>query len=134
MNSAQTTPGTADARPHRILVVDDNVDAASSLAMLLGLDGHATRVAHCGLDALAAVAEFEPHTVLLDLGLPDISGYEVARRLRAMRALPSQPRLIALTGWGSDEDRRQTDAAGFDAHLVKPVDPAGLGQMFAAGN
>lgn len=114
---------------HRILVVDDNIDAANSLAMLLELDGHATRVAHCGNDALRAVREFAPHVALLDIGLPDISGYEVARKVRAMTDLPSMPRLIALTGWGSEEDRRQAAEAGFDAHLVKPVDPAGLGSL-----
>lgn len=113
----------------RILVVDDNIDAANSLAMLLELDGHATRVAHCGTDALTAVREFEPHVALLDIGLPDISGYEVARQVRAMNDLPSMPRLIALTGWGSEEDRRRAAEAGFDAHLVKPVDPEGLGSL-----
>jgi len=113
----------------RILVVDDNIDAATSLAMLLELDGHATRVAHSGIDALAAVRDFEPHVALLDIGLPDISGYEVARQVRAMKDLPTMPRLIALTGWGSEEDRRQAAEAGFDAHLVKPVDPAGLDSL-----
>jgi CheY-like chemotaxis protein len=110
----------------RILVVDDNADAAISLAMLLELEGHETRVAHSGTDALAAVAEFSPGCVFLDIGLPDLSGYEVARRMRAMTGFKPAARLIALTGWGSDEDRRQAAAAGFDAHLVKPVDPAEL--------
>jgi CheY-like chemotaxis protein len=116
---------------HRILVVDDNADAACSLAMLLELDGHATRVAHSGADALAAIPDFAPHVVFLDIGLPDFNGYEVARRVRAMDGLRTRPRLIALTGWGGDEDRRQAADAGFDAHLVKPVDPAGLGTVLA---
>jgi CheY-like chemotaxis protein len=114
-------------RPHRILVVDDNADAASSLAMLLELDGHDTRVANSGMDALTAVAGFSPHVVFLDIGLPDLSGYEVARRLRSMTGLEPRPRLIALTGWGQEEDRERSREAGFDAHLVKPVDPAELG-------
>jgi CheY-like chemotaxis protein len=110
----------------RILVVDDNADAAASLAMLLELEGHATQVAHDGAGAIAAVGQFDPQVIFLDIGLPDISGYEVARRLRALRPPGSLPRLIALTGWGSEEDRRQAESAGFDAHLVKPVDPAEL--------
>ena len=110
----------------RILVVDDNVDAATSLAMLLELEGHVASVAHSGLGALTAVIEFIPDVVFLDIGLPDISGYEVARRLRATPPAKGTPRLIALTGWGSEEDRRQAQTAGFDSHLVKPVDPAEL--------
>jgi CheY-like chemotaxis protein len=114
---------------HRILVVDDNVDAATSLAMLLELDGHATQVAHSGADALSSIEGFAPDIVFLDIGLPDISGYEVARQVRAMPNRGTVPRLIALTGWGSEEDRRRAAAAGFDAHLVKPVDPAILGSV-----
>jgi CheY-like chemotaxis protein len=121
-----TDQGSGKGPGHRILVVDDNADAAISLAMLLELEGHETRVAHSGADALAAMAEFSPNYVFLDIGLPDLSGYEVARRMRAMTGLRTVARLIALTGWGSDEDRRQAVAAGFDAHLVKPVDPAEL--------
>lgn len=121
-----TDPGSGKGAAHRILVVDDNADAAISLAMLLELEGHETRVAHSGADALAAMAEFSPNYVFLDIGLPDLSGYEVARRMRAMTGLRTVARLIALTGWGSEEDRRQAVAAGFDAHLVKPVDPADL--------
>jgi CheY-like chemotaxis protein len=111
----------------RILVVDDNVDAAASLAMLLQLDGHATLVAHSGAEALAAVSRFAPECVFLDIGLPDLSGYDVARRLCSMPGLEPRPRLIALTGWGQEEDRARSREAGFDAHLVKPVDPADLG-------
>jgi CheY-like chemotaxis protein len=123
---AATEQGSGKSPAHRILVVDDNADAAISLAMLLELEGHETRVAHSGADALAVMAEFSPNYVFLDIGLPDLSGYEVARRVRAMTGLKTVARLIALTGWGSDEDRRQAAAAGFDAHLVKPVDPAQL--------
>ncbi|HVF59787.1 MAG TPA: ATP-binding protein [Thermoanaerobaculia bacterium] len=111
--------------PLRILVVDDNRDAAATLALLLELTGHDVRTAHDGVEALAAASEFRPDVVLLDIGLPKLNGYEVARRIR------SQPRgqgvvLIAITGWGQEEDKRQSQEAGFDQHIVKPVDPATL--------
>jgi PAS domain S-box-containing protein len=132
---ASLAPESAAPRAHeppsagrlKILVVDDNVDAATSLAMLLELEGHATSVAHSGLETVTAVNEFLPDVVFLDIGLPDISGYEVARRLRSAQPARRIPRLIALTGWGSEEDRRQAQSAGFDAHLIKPVDPRELG-------
>ena len=107
----------------RVLVVDDNVDGAEALAMFLELNGHTTRLAHTGRQALLAATEFEPHLVFLDIGLPEMNGYEVARHLRAPTAA-LQPTLIALTGWGAEEDRRRAQAAGFDQHLVKPVDMA----------
>jgi signal transduction histidine kinase len=108
------------ARNLRVLVVDDNVDAADSLAIMLQLDGCDTRVEYTGEQALHAAAEFDPEIVVCDIGLPRMGGHEVARRMRA------DPRragtiLVALTGWGSDEDRQRTQAAGFDFHLVKPV-------------
>jgi signal transduction histidine kinase/CheY-like chemotaxis protein len=106
----------------RILVVDDNVDAAETLKMLIEDVGHETRIAHSGPDGLAAVDAFQPEVVVLDIGLPGMSGYEVAQRLRAGQAA-RQPVLIAVTGWGSAEDQRRARAAGFDEHLVKPVDP-----------
>ena len=109
----------AATQPLRILIVDDNADAAETVAMLLGFAGHATRVAHSGEAALGCAEEFQPEVVLLDLGLPGLSGHEVARQLR--RAARGPLRLVALTGWGSEEDRRQAQAAGFDHHLVKPV-------------
>jgi PAS domain S-box-containing protein len=109
----------------KILVVDDNIDAAEMLAMLLELRGHQTQLAHTGPAALDVAAGFDPQVVFLDIGLPGLNGYEVARRLRAKPTQP-QPRLIALTGWGTDEDRRQAKAAGFEGHLVKPVDIAQL--------
>jgi CheY-like chemotaxis protein len=93
--------------------------------MLLELRGNQARLAHSGPDALDAAAEFQPQVVFLDIGLPGLNGYEVAQRLRANPALP-QPWLVALTGWGTDEDRRQAKAAGFDRHLVKPVDSSKL--------
>jgi CheY-like chemotaxis protein len=109
----------------RILVVDDNVDAAETLAALLELQGHRVAVAHDGEGALQRVRESVPDTVLLDLGMPGMDGYEVAR---ALRDNPSTrgARIIAVSGYGRAEDRARTRQAGFDMHLIKPVDPEGL--------
>jgi PAS domain S-box-containing protein len=114
----------------RILVVDDNVDAAGTLAELLDMMGCDASVAHDGAGALAAVVALAPDIVLLDIGLPDFNGYEVARRVRAMAGL-RQPRLIALTGWGQEQDKRMAAQAGFDEHWTKPVDPSRLQQLTA---
>jgi PAS domain S-box-containing protein len=105
----------------RVLLVDDNVDAAASLSLLLQLGGHSTRVAHNGPEALRIAGEFLPDIVLLDLGLPGLNGYEVARAIRALPQL-GRPFLAAVTGWGAPEDRERSKAAGFDEHLTKPVD------------
>lgn len=105
---------------HRILVVDDNVDAAEALATLLRYSEHEVETAYSGADGLTAVRESHPDIVFLDLGLPDISGYDVAKTLRD-EEYRQDVVIIALTGWGSDEDRRQSRMAGFDFHLVKPV-------------
>jgi len=107
----------------RVLIVDDNEDAAESLSMLLSLDGHEVRTVATAQGALEVVRQSPPEVVLLDIGLPDIDGYEVARRVRAMPDR-AQVRLVALTGYGQSEDRRRTESIGFDAHLVKPVDLA----------
>ncbi|WP_170319375.1 GAF domain-containing protein [Polyangium spumosum] len=114
-------PTSGAAKGLKVLVVDDNVDGAESLAELLKLSGHETEVAHTGPAALVAARTFEPDVVFLDIGLPGMTGYEVARRLRAEEAL-GQVVLVALTGWGTEEDRRQAREAGFDHHLTKPVD------------
>jgi len=114
----------------RLLVVDDNVDAAITLAMLLQLKGHEVRVAHDGKTALEAAAPFRPDMVFLDLGMPEMDGYETARRLRATPGL-EQTVLAALTGWGQEEDRRKTAAAGFDHHLVKPPEPNLIDDLLA---
>ena len=103
-----------------MLIVDDNQDSARSMATLQGLRGHETRTAFTGPEAVVAAAEFIPEVVLLDIGLPGLDGYEVARRLRAMPALAGVF-LVAMTGYGSDEDRAAGKNAGFDEHLVKPV-------------
>ncbi len=109
----------------RVLVVDDHVDAAESLAMLLRIQGQEVWVAHDGPGALEATRAFRPDIVFLDIGMPVMDGYEVCRRLR-QHECNTQVVLIALTGWGQDEDRRRSQEAGFNGHLVKPVDPATL--------
>jgi CheY-like chemotaxis protein/two-component sensor histidine kinase len=105
----------------RVLVVDDNADAAATLRMALELKGHDARAAYSGPAALEAMAEFDAEVVLLDLAMPQMDGFEVARRIRAMPGGRSVL-LVALTGWGQAADRRRTEEAGFDAHLTKPVD------------
>jgi CheY-like chemotaxis protein len=114
----------ADARSLRILVVDDNVDAADSIAMLLSMEGHQTRAVNTARAALLAVPDFKPEVVLLDIGLPEMDGYEVARLLRAQNG--RRMRLVAVTGYGQPADRRRAQAAGFDEHMVKPVEPSAL--------
>jgi PAS domain S-box-containing protein len=116
-----------------ILVVDDNVDAAESLAILLRMEGHDVRVAHDGAAALAAVEAERPDIVLLDIGMPVMNGYEVAQHLRQRPGL--EPLLlVAMTGWGQEEDRRRSQEAGFDHHLVKPVEPDALHKLLAEAN
>jgi PAS domain S-box-containing protein len=115
----------------RVLVVDDNVDAAESIGMLLRLWGHEVRVAYNGPQALTAAAEYRPEVVVLDIGLPGMSGYEVARQLR-QRPQFAKALLVAVTGYGQDEDRRRSGEAGFDHHLTKPVDPDILHALLAS--
>ncbi len=115
----------------RVLVADDNYDSATSLSILLNDAGYEIRTAGDGAQALQTAAEFRPDIALLDIGMPMLNGYEIARRIR------DQPwgrdvLLIAVTGWGGPEHRQQTSAAGFDHHLIKPVDPAALTQLLAS--
>jgi len=110
------------SRPERILVVDDNVDAAESLSRLLRMQAHEVRVEYDGLAAVAAARDMNPDVVLLDIGLPKMDGLEVAKILRA-RADGRRPLLVAMTGFGQAKDRARTAAAGFDHHLTKPIDP-----------
>jgi CheY-like chemotaxis protein len=116
-----------------VLVVDDNPDGALALAEVLRVSGHEVRVAHTGPAALTEAAAFRPGTVFLDIGLPGMDGYAVARRLRD-RPGPDRPVLVALTGYGQAEDHRRSREAGFDHHLVKPVDPDALLALLAAGD
>jgi signal transduction histidine kinase/CheY-like chemotaxis protein len=115
----------------RVLVVDDNVDAARSLAMVLELSGHEVHLAHDGLVALTTAQDFQPQIVFLDIGLPGMDGYEVARRLRK-NPLLDELLLVALSGYASEEDRVRSQNAGIDYHLVKPADPCALQMLLAA--
>ena len=115
---------------NRVLVVDDNYDAAASLAMLLKLMGHEVETAHDGLEAVAKAKTFRANVILLDIGMPRLNGYEAARQIRAQGK--KGLKLVALTGWGQQEDRRRSEEAGFDAHLVKPVDLTVLTKLLEA--
>ncbi|GGY35817.1 hybrid sensor histidine kinase/response regulator [Pseudoduganella albidiflava] len=127
---APPAPDAAAGRRLRILIADDNVDAAHSLADLLALEGHDIRVAADGAGALELAAGFQPEVVFLDIGMPGMDGYETARRLRAMPGMQAI-RLAALTGWGAAEDRARGRAAGFDHHLLKPAVPAEVRAVLA---
>ena len=116
------------AQSRRILVVDDNSDSAVSLAMLLEITGNETHTAHDGLEAIAAIERHRPDVVLLDIGLPKLNGHEVCRHVRA-QPWGRDITIIALTGWGQDDDRRKSREAGFDGHLVKPVDYGALKEL-----
>jgi len=113
-----------------ILIVDDNRESARMLAMLLELDGHETRVSHDGHDALLQARSYRPRVVLLDIGLPGLNGYEVAERLRKDESCRDS-RIIAITGYGREQDRRRSKEAGIDAHLLKPVDYDYLANIIA---
>jgi CheY-like chemotaxis protein len=116
---------TVSPAGRRVLVVDDNVDAADSQTILLGIAGYTTATAYSGRDAVQCARAFRPDVILLDIGLPDVDGYEVARQLRA-DPLTADMVLVALTGWGSDDHKRMSKEAGFDWHLTKPVEAKAL--------
>ena len=117
----------------RILVVDDNRDSAEMLAAMLTAWGQHARVAFDGMSALSAGRDFRPHIVLLDLGMPDMDGYETARRLRA-ESWGQEATLVAVTGWGQESDLQRTREAGFEHHLLKPVAPRRLRILIADGD
>jgi PAS domain S-box-containing protein len=117
--------------PLRILIVDDNHDSADMLATLLKFSGHETHTAHDGMAAVEAAIKLDPDVILLDIGLPQLNGYEAAHRIREQNSGRGRPVLVALTGWGQDEDRRRSEEAGFDAHVVKPVDHGRLHKLLA---
>ena len=110
----------AIATPARILVVDDNEDAANSLATLLEVMGYHVRTAYDGPEGIEAADEFEPAVALLDIGLPRLSGYDIAKHVRGTRG--EDVLLVAITGWGQEDDRRRAHEAGFDHHFTKPAD------------
>lgn len=118
-------------KPHRVLVVDDQVDVAQSLKDLLCLLGQETHTAYSGTEALQAAKDFKPELIFLDIGLPGMTGYDVARSLRAHQGTP-KPTLIAVTGWGDDQNIASALEAGFDRHLTKPVDPAEIERILQA--
>ncbi|MES2186106.1 MAG: ATP-binding protein [Pseudomonadota bacterium] len=133
--AAPPAPAPQQAAPAatalRVALADDNVDGAETLAALLELDGYEVRIAHDGLAALDLVHDFAPHAVFLDIGMPGLNGYEVARQLRQDSG-GAAPVLVALTGWGGAEDKKRALAAGFDHHLTKPVDPDAISAILAA--
>jgi PAS domain S-box-containing protein len=126
------TPVTLPGVARRVLVVDDNRDVVTTLAMVFEIEGHEVRRAYDGEEAQAVAEAFRPDLILLDLGLPKQNGYEVCRQLRA-RPWGATPRVVALTGWGQEEDKRRTQEAGFDLHLVKPVAPEQLLELLGEG-
>jgi len=129
--ASPTSRSAPSVAPCRVLVCDDNVDGAESLALMLGLLGHEVRTVHDGPAALATVRHWRPDAVLLDIGLPGMSGYEVARQMRSdphLRGLL----LVAVTGWGTQDDQRRSAAAGFDQHLTKPVEVTALESLLAS--
>jgi CheY-like chemotaxis protein len=126
----EAAPATQHLARQRVLIADDNRDAADSLGILLEMAGHEVRIAHLGQEALALAQAFRPNIALLDIGMPDLSGYEVAAALRR-QPWAKTLQLIALTGWGQEEDRRRAREAGFDHHLIKPIDPEHLERLFA---
>ncbi|THC44569.1 ATP-binding protein [Massilia sp. Mn16-1_5] len=133
---APALPPSVQARPgraQRVLVADDNVDAADTLSALLRLDGHLVQVAHDGAEAVHMAEAFRPETAFLDIGMPRLDGYGAARAIRALPGLQGL-RLVALTGWGAQEDRRRSREAGFDAHLLKPAVPEEVRGQLAYGN
>lgn len=130
VNSSTTPALTPSKQGFRILVVDDNHDSALSLAMMLSIMGHETRTAHDGESAVETAESFLPEVVLLDIGLPKLNGYEVAQRIRE-HAWGASMFLIAVTGWGQEEDRQRSSEVGLNVHMVKPVEPAALERLLA---
>lgn len=125
VSASTSTPGSGEVGDRRLLIVDDNADAADGLGRLMTRRGYTVQLAYDGLGALAAASAFQPHAVLLDLGLPDVDGWEVCRRLRASE-FTTGPVVVALSGYGQQEDRSRSQEVGFDRHMVKPVDLAEL--------
>jgi two-component system CheB/CheR fusion protein len=130
---AEAPAPAAPARPRRVLVVEDNVDSAETMLMMLELGGHEVAIAHTGAEGVEQARAFRPAVVLCDIGLPDMDGYAVARALRADPSLDGL-RLIALTGYGQEDDKLRARAAGFDEHLTKPIDPDILDRVLAVGS
>jgi len=129
-NQGVATPAETTPPKTRLLIVDDNEDAANTLGRLLTLLGKDVRVVHGGPAAIVEVVKFQPQVVLLDLGMPGMDGIETARHIRA-RPAGGEIALVALTGWGQEHDRQRTEEAGFAAHLVKPVNAEQIEALLA---
>ena len=120
-----SAPANTGAKPLRVLVADDNRDSAETCAALLEACGHEVSVAHTGREAFDLACRLEPDALLLDIGMPELNGYQLAQRIRGT-SWGRRAMLIAITGWGQEQDKRRARAAGFDRHLTKPIDPNGL--------
>jgi CheY-like chemotaxis protein len=131
--SPDTRPASESTQPDQlqVLVVDDNTDAAESLGVLLDIEGHAAHIAHTGAEALQVAQSRPLDVVFLDIGLPDMTGYEVAKRMRMLPAM-QKTLLVALTGWGTQDDRQRTREAGFDRHLTKPAELPAVEELLRA--
>ncbi len=129
--ASNSTSESLEVKPisRRILVVDDNRDSANTLGLLLKMNGHEVQKAYDGLEAIAAAEDFRPNVILLDLGMPKMNGYDVCRHIR-QQPWGKPITLVALTGWGQEEDIRRTTESGFDAHLVKPLTMSSLKTLF----
>lgn len=131
---ARARPPSSGAQAHatvrRVLVADDNRDSAESLGMLLRLMGNDVRIVYDGMDAVSEAEAFRPDVILLDIGMPKLDGYEAARRIRE-KPWTEDTLLVALTGWGKEEDKRKASDAGFDRHFTKPIDPAELRRLLS---
>jgi CheY-like chemotaxis protein len=132
-DTASQPAGGRAVRGLRIVVAADSVDSALTLAALLSAAGHDVEAVHDGFAALQRAAEFRPHVLVLDIGMPGLNGYDTCRRIRA-EPWGRNAVIVAVTGWGTDDDRRRSREAGFDAHLVKPVDYTELQKYFSADN
>ncbi len=131
VESAQRKSALTKPRSRRVLVVDDNPDAVETLSILLQLRHNDVLTAVDGLEAVEAAAAFQPDLILLDIGLPKLNGYDAARRIREQRH-DQRLVIVAMTGWGQEEDKRKSKEAGFNQHLVKPVDPGLLEELLAS--
>lgn len=124
----ETAPPT---RRHRVVVADDGRDSADSMAMLLTVMGHDVRVAYDGQEAIDVAETFRPHVMILDVGMPKLDGYEAARRVRE-QSWGREVLLVAMTGWGREDDHRRSEESGFDRHFTKPADMSEIQQVLAA--
>jgi CheY-like chemotaxis protein len=132
INASRPAASGSRSQSLRVLIADDNRDGAETLGMYLGLSGHDVLLAHTGAEALEMASRCKPDAVVLDIGMPVLNGYEVAKKIR-LEAWGTNLNLIAVTGWGQESDKRLAYAAGFDHHLTKPVDPEQLERLLTEG-